>query len=341
MTKVSKYVLSNFFQSFLSLFFILFFLVTIITFIRISKFTLLFSISFTDLFEMYLYLLPEIITYVLPVTFFISITMSIYKMSKDNETIVLFAMSLSPKKIARVFFHLSGAISLLLLLNAIFLIPISKQLGKNFLELKKLEAKINIKESEFGQKFASWNVFVNRLDGKDRYENIVLYERDPKSKEDTFILANDASINKESSRLELDLKSGSVYTFKDNELKQIDYNKLKISYNPETKEIRSDAIFEYWYQAISNKKRARNLSLAILVALFPFASYLFAISFGIANLRHESPNVYLNMFIVILLYYMTTYQAATKMPLIGTGLVFVVFFIASVIFFRRKVLVRY
>jgi len=290
---------------------------------------------------MYLYLLPEIITYVLPVTFFISVTMSIYKMSKDNETIVLFAMSLSPKKIARIFFHLSGALSLLLLLNAIFLIPISKQLGKNFLELKKLEAKINIKESEFGQKFASWNVFVNRLDGKDKYENIVLYERDEDSSEDTFILANDASIDKESGRLELDLKSGSVYSFKEDELKQIDYQKLKISYDPETKEIKSDAIFDYWYQAFYDKKRARKLSLAILVALFPFATYLFAISFGIANLRHESPNVYLNMFIVILLYYMIIYQVATKMPLLGTGFVFVLFYIASMIVFKRKVLVRY
>jgi lipopolysaccharide export system permease protein len=262
-------------------------------------------------------------------------------MSKENESIVLFAMSLSPKRISKVFFHLSGALSLLLLINAIFLIPISKQLGKNFLQQKKLEAKINIKESEFGQKFASWNVFVNRLDGNDRYENIVLYERDPKSKVDTFILANGASIDKDSSRLELDLKSGSVYSFKDDELKQIDYEKLRISYNPETKEIRSDAIFEYWYQAINDKKRARNLSLAILVALFPFASYLFAVSFGIANLRHESPNIYLNMFLVILLYYFVTYQVATKIPLVGTGLVFILFFIASVVFFKRKVLVRY
>lgn len=341
MTKVSKYVLSAFFQSFLSLFFILFFLVTIITFIRISKFTLLFSISFADLFEMYLYLLPEIITYVLPVTFFISLTMAIFKMSKDNESIVLFAMSLSPKKISRVFFYLSAALSLLLLVNAIFFIPISKQLGKNFLEHKKLEAKINIKESEFGQKFATWNVFVNQLGAKNQYENIVLYERDIETSGDTFIIADNAFIDKNSSILELNLKSGSVYSLKAEELKQIDYEKLKISYNPDTQEIRTDAIFEYWYQVIVNKKRARDLSLAILIALFPFASYLFAISFGIANLRHEHPNVYLNMFIVVLLYYMIVYQVASKFPLVGTGLVFFAFYIASHVVFHRKILSRY
>jgi lipopolysaccharide export system permease protein len=289
---------------------------------------------------MYLYLLPEIITYVLPVTFFISLTMAIFKMSKDNESIVLFAMGLSPTKISRLFFYISGILSLILLVNAIFFIPISKQLANNFLEHKKLEAKINIKESEFGQKFATWNVFVNKL-SKDGYKDIVLYERDSEKNEDTFILANSAAMDKESAVLEFGLNSGSVYALKDNELKQIDYEKLKISYNPEVEEIRTDTIFEYWYQARVNKKRARNLSLAILIALFPFATYLFAISFGIANLRHESPNVYLNMFIVVLIYYMVIYQVASKFPLIGTGLIFVLFYIASHLFFRKKILTRY
>ena len=341
MSKVAKYLLSLFFGSFLSLFFTLFFLVTIITFIRISKFTLLFSVSFADLFEIYLYLLPEIITYILPVTFFIALTMAIYKMSKDNESIVLFAMSLSPKKISRIFFYLSSALCLLLLINALFFIPISKQLGKNFLEHKKIEAKINIKKSEFGQKFASWNVFVNELDGKNGYKDLILYERDNEKGIDTFIVANMAKIDKNSSLLSLKLDGGLVYNLRENELKQIDYEKLKITYSPNVNEIKSDDILEYWLKAKENEKRARTLSMAILVALFPLASYLFAISFGIANLRHESPNVYLNMFLVVFFYYFVIYQVATKFPLVGTGLVFVLFYLLSHIFFHKKILSRY
>ncbi|MCH9813072.1 MAG: LptF/LptG family permease [Epsilonproteobacteria bacterium] len=340
MTKVSKYVLSAFFQSFLSLFFTLFFLVTVITFIRISKLTSLFSVSFIDLFEMYLYLLPEIITYILPVTFFIALTTALFKMSKDNESIVLFAMSLSPTKISRLFFYFSSAISLLLLINAIFFIPISKQLGKNFVEHKKIEAKVNLKSSEFGQKFATWNVFVNEVDAKNGYEDIVLFERD-KEGSDTFILADSAVIDKNSSLLALDLLEGSVYSLEESRLRQIDYEKLKITYNPDTKEIKSNAIFEYWYLALINKSRARDLSLAISVALFPLVSYLFAISFGIANLRHESPNVYLNMFFVILIFYLIVYQVATMIPLLGTGIVLVLFYLVSHLVFHKKVLARY
>ncbi len=341
MSRVTKYLLSTFFGSFTSLFFTLFFLVTIITFIRISKFTLLFSVSFTDLFEIYLYLLPEIITYILPVTFFIALTMAVYKMSKDNEIIVLFAMGLSPKRISRIFFYLSIALSSLLLINALFFIPISKQLGKNFLEYKKLEAKVNLKESEFGQKFATWNLFVNELEDKNIYRDLVLYERDEKGGVDTFIVATRAILDKNSSLLSFNLDEGLVYNFKENELKLIDYEKLKITYKPEIKEIKSDDIFEYWLKAKESKKRARSLSLAILVALLPLASYLFAISFGIANLRHQSPNIYLNMFLVVILYYLFSYQVAVKFPLVGTGFVFAIFYLASHIFFHKKTLVRY
>lgn len=341
MTKVSKYVLSGFFQSFLSLFFTLFFLVTIITFIRISKFTSLFSLNFVDLFEMYLYLLPEIITYIMPVTFFIAVTMAMFKMSKDNESIVLFAMSMSPTRISRLFFHLSAFVSTLLLVNALFFIPISKQLGKNFVEQKKLDAKINLKSSEFGQKFSTWNLFVNQADAHDRYKDIVLYEKSEDNASDTFILAKDATMDKNSTILELDLHGGTVYSFKEAELRQIDYEKLKISYNPESKPLHTDQIFEYWYQAVVKKSRARDLSLAFTVALFPLASYLFALSFGIANLRHESPNVYLNMFMVIIIYYLIIYQVANAVPLLGTALAFILFYTASHLFFRKKILVRY
>ncbi len=342
MTKVSKYILSLFSNSFFPLFFTLFFLVTVITFIKISKFTALFSVSFFDLFEMYLYLLPEILTYILPVTFFVALSMAIYKLSSENESIVMFALSLSPKKISRVFFYLSLFVSLLLFINAIFFMPISKQLGKNFIQNKKIEAKINFKSSEFGQKFASWNLFVNQVDHKSsKYENIVLYERANEGKSDTFILANTADINKNSSLLELDLHSGSVYNIKNEELKLIDYEKLKITYNPDIKQLKYDAIFGYWYKAFSSDKRARKLSFMISVSFFPFLTYLFAISFGIANLRHQSPNIYLNMFLVIIAFYFIFYQVASHVPLKGTLLALVLFYFASVVTFYKKVLSRY
>jgi lipopolysaccharide export system permease protein len=175
MDKVTKYILVNFFQTFLSLFFTLFFLASIVFFIKISKLTQLFSVSFLDLGESYLYLLPEIIIYTMPMTFFISVTMSIYKLSRDNESIVLFALSWSPLKLAKIFLWVSLLASMFLLANSILFMPLSKQLNKNFIEYKKMEAKINIQDSEFGQKFQEWNVFISSS-GEKSYKDIVLYK---------------------------------------------------------------------------------------------------------------------------------------------------------------------
>ncbi len=341
MSRVSRYLLGIFFQSFLSLFLTLFFLVTVITFIRVSKLTSLFSVSFMDLFEMYLYLLPEITTYILPVTFFIALTVAMFRLSKDNEIIVLFAMSLSPKRVSKLFFFFSLFISSLLLINAIFFVPISTQLGKNFLEYKKMEANVNIKSSEFGQKFSSWNLFADEADGENRYIDIVLYERDDMEDIDTFIISSSATVDKNSSLLELNLNSGSTYSIRDQNIKRIDYERLKITYSPDTNNIKSDAIFEYWSYAKVDKKRAKQLSFAILVAFFPLVTYLFAISFGVVNLRHQSTNIYLNMFLVIIIFYILSYQVATKIPFVGTGVLLTLFYLASIYTFYKKILVRY
>ncbi len=341
MKKITKYLLNNFFQSFLSLFFILFFLVSVITFIRMSNITSSFTVSFGDLFILYLYLLPEMMIYILPITFFIALTLAIYKMSQDNECIVLFTMSMSPKKITKLFFLLSSLVSIALLINALVFKPLSDQLSKNFLQEKKLEANINIKSSKFGQKFSSWNVFVNKLASKNEYKDIILFKRDNEKGVDTFIISDNANIDTNNSLFGLVLNNGAVYNLKQNELKLINYEKLKITYAPNIKEVQSDDIIDYWKKASTKKKRAKHLSLSIFLAMFPFVSYLFAITFGIVNTRNESSNIYIKMFLVIIVFYTLVSIVSTKIPLWGTPTVLILFYIASIVLFRKKILTRY
>jgi lipopolysaccharide export system permease protein len=340
MDRVSRYLLSNFFQTFMSLFFTLFFLASVIFFIKISHLTSLFSITFSDLGEAYLYLLPEIIVYTLPITFFIAVAMTIFKMSKENETIVLFALTLSPHKIARVFFMLSLGASLFLLVNSVLFIPIAKQLNKNFIEYKKLESKINIKATEFGQKFEDWNLFINDV-SEDTYKDIVLYSKNAAKEEERFIIAKSAHIEKNGSIIGIVLREGKLFNIQKERLDEINYDGMTMSYKPNVKELHSDGVIAYWMKALSNKTRAKDLSINILISFFPLATFLFAISFGVANTRHEKPNIYLYIFIVVLIYYLLMFKIATTIPLIGTGLLIIGFHIASGIFFREKILKRY
>ncbi len=340
MDRVSRYLLSHFFQTFMSLFFTLFFLASVIFFIKISHLTSLFSITFSDLAEAYLYLLPEIIVYTLPITFFIAVAMTIFNMSKENETIVLFALGMSPHKIARIFFLLSLGTSLFLLANSVIFIPIAKQLNKNFIEYKKFESKINIKPTEFGQKFQGWNVFINSVKGR-HYEDIILYNKDDSNQKERFIIAKSATLEKNGSIIGIKLHQGKLFDLKKERLDEIDYDAMKMQYKPDVKALHNDSVKEYWMYAYENKTRAKDLSINILISFFPLATFLFGISLGVANTRHEKPNIYLHMFIVVLVYYLLMFKVATTIPLIGTGLLIVLFHLASGLFFKEKILRRY
>ncbi len=340
MDRVSRYILSNFFPLFSSLFFTLFFLVSVIFFITLSRLTALISVNFWDLSEIFLYAIPEIISYTFPITFFIAIAMTVFSLSKDNEMIVLFALSMNPAKIARLFLGLSIIASIFLLLNVIFFMPLSKQLSSNFIALKKMEAKLNFKESEFGQKFANWHVFV-QSNTKNVYNNIVLYQRGVDGKEDKFILAKEAKLDRKDALVNFRLYDGKVFSLSKEKLTQVDYAKLKMSYNPKMHQLTSSEIIDYWEKAKSDPKRATQLAFSILIGLFPLATFLYALSFGIAHMRHQKPNVYLNTMIVVLLYYVAIYKLAHKFPFYGTIGIFVFFSIVGMIVFKKRVLERF
>ncbi len=340
MDRITRYILANFSPLFLSLFLTLFFLVSVIFFITVSRLTALISVSFLDLGEIFLYAVPEIFTYTLPVTFFIAIAMTMYNMSKENEIIVLFALSLNPLKILKIFFFLSLFCSLFLLANSIFFVPISKQMSDNFISLKKMEAKLNIKESQFGQKFSNWHLFVHS-NAKDVYSDIVLYQKGKEGKNDKFILANSAKLDRNNSLLSLKLNDGKVYDLGKEKLTQVDYEKLMMSYNPKLHELKSNNIIQYWMKAKVSKKRAASLSFALLVALFPLATFMFALSFGIAHMRHQKPSVYLNSMLVVIFYYIAIFNVADRFPLYGTLGVFLFSVFISALFFKKRVLERF
>jgi lipopolysaccharide export system permease protein len=340
MDRITRYILANFAPLLLSLFFTLFFLVSVVFFITIARLTALISVSFVDLGEMYLYAIPEIFSYTLPVAYFISVAMTMFQMSKENEIIVLFALSLNPRKIAKPFFFVSFFVSAFLLFNAIFLVPLSKQMSSNFISMKKMEAKLNIKESEFGQKFSNWHVFV-RSNNKKNYGDIVLFQKAKSGEDDKFILAKRAALDRNDSLLTLTLDGGSVYTLGDTRVTQVNYDKLKMNYNPKLHSLESSEIVAYWKEAKHNPKRAYQLAFSVLVSMFPFLTFLFALSFGIAHMRYHKPNVYLNSMIVVILYYVLIYQVSFRFPLYGSLLIMVLFSFASVFFFKKRIMERF
>ena len=342
MSRVNKYLLFNFLGTFASLFSTLFLIMSIVFFIQIARITSYIEISFGELFKLYSFMLPRVLLFVVPIAFFVSLAMTLFRLSKENESIVIFTLGGSPNKIARFFLAFSALLSAALLIVAIVMIPIAAQLNANFIDYKKTVAKLNLKPTQFGQKFSDWMVYVgSELEDSNgtTYKDIVMFNPFVKDSQ-RLITAKNAKITNVNQSIELSLNEGKMYDIKDKIYHQSNFKSMKIR-TAQSEEI-SDvgSIKEYWMEAASSDKRRKDLSTYVLVALFPLASTLFAISLGIVTYRYEKGMVYVGTFGVLFGYF-TLIMLFSSKPALAIPLIFFVFLLAGVLLYRAKITRRY
>ena len=342
MSRVNKYLLFNFLGTFASLFSTLFLIMSIVFFIQIARITSYIEISFGELFKLYSFMLPRVLLFVVPIAFFVSLAMTLFRLSKENESIVIFTLGGSPNKIARFFLAFSALLSSALLVVAIVMIPIAAQLNANFIDYKKTVAKLNLKPTQFGQKFSDWMVYVGS-ESEDKngttYKDIVMLNPFVKDSQ-RLITAKNAKIINVGQSVELSLNEGKMYDIRDEIYHQSNFKSMKIrtAQNEEISDVGS--IKEYWMDAASNDKRRKDLRTYVLVALFPLASTLFAISLGIVTYRYEKGMVYVGTFGVLFGYF-TLIMLFSSKPALAIPLIFFVFLLAGVLLYKAKITRRY
>ena len=341
MGRVNHYLLKHFSSLFASLFFTLFFITSVVFFIKIASITAVIKISFYELGLLYVYLLPNILIYTLPITFFIALSISLFNLSKENETIVLFTLGYVPNKIARLFIIVSSLLSLLLIVNILVLIPTAKQLNANFLDYKRAEAKFNIKATEFGQKFSDWLVYIDKSDEKDSYSGVVMYQEETPHNTEKIITAKSADINNKNGVLKLKLDDGKAFEISPEKIEQVNFKEMYIKTEPKDRVSKVQDIVSYWKLALKNEKRAYDLAFFLLIALFPVATVLFAISIGIVTYRYERSGIYLSMVAVIFGYLAPGIILVQYANLPAVLVVFLTSIIGSYMYYRKKILLRY
>jgi len=342
MSRVNKYLLFNFLGTFASLFSTLFLIMSIVFFIQITRVTSYIEISFGELFKLYSFMIPRVLLFVVPIAFFVSLAMTLFRLSKENESIVIFTLGGSPNKIARFFLAFSALLSAALLIVAIVMIPIAAQLNSNFIDYKKTVAKLNLKPTQFGQKFSDWMVYVGsetQDSNGTTYKDIVMFNPGIKDSE-RLIVAEKAKITNVNQSIELSLIEGKMYDIKDEIYHQSNFKSMKIR-TAQSEEI-SDvgSIKEYWMEMLSSNKRKKDFSTYVLVALFPLASTLFAISLGIVTYRYEKGMVYVGTFGVLFGYF-TLIMLFSSKPTIAIPLIFFVFLLAGILLYKAKIMRRY
>jgi lipopolysaccharide export system permease protein len=339
MGKIYRYLLGDFFKTFITYFLILFFLVSIVYFVRIAGYTAVMSMSFSDIFAIYFYYVPQIIIYTFPLTYFIAMVISLYNFSKDGEMLVLFSLGKSPKSVINLYLLLSFIISISLIVNSLILMPLSEQASHNFLKIKKVESKINVKSSEIGQKVGNWHIFTKRADDFV-YNDLVLFSANYKNKEQ-LILSKSAKFDSFGDSISLTLRDGVHYMIGNDRIVQTNFETLKLTNAIYKDKLDNKTILEYWLDAKTDKYRSRWLTIYMLLSLFPLLSLFLAFSVGIINTRVQRRVVSFWMALVVIVYYGFTFKIAEISPLYGGVGFLTIFLLVSFLVVRKMILKRY
>ncbi|TDJ81377.1 LptF/LptG family permease [Campylobacter volucris] len=341
MKLVYKYLLNQFLNTMLSLFFTLFTIVSIVFFIQLAKITSYIEITLLELFQLYIYLLPKTLAFTLPISFFIALTLSFYRLSRENESIVLFALGISPKVIAKFFMKIAALLSAFMLFVVWIFIPISFELFDNFVDYKKISTKVSIKTGEFGQRYGEWLVFIDEKDDNGVYKNIIMYhpKKSAQDKEQA-ILAKEGKLESNEGIISFSLKEGKAYEIKDDNWHISSFKNLLIKSKVYTKDLNTKNFYDYWSDLNTNKDKAKEFVIYTLIALFPLASALFALSFGIVTYRYEKGFAYFGIFVVIFAYF-SLLISFYKPPLVAVGVIFVSFLLFSMFYFSKKIANKY
>ena len=225
MKLLKKYLLLNYSETFFPIFLTLYTITSIIFLVKIASLTSIIQINFLELLELYSYSVPKILFYTLPICVFVSLVLTLSKLSSEYELIVITSFGLNPIKILKLIFPTILLSAILLLLLSLVLMPKADYMKETFLQNKKSEAQFNIKASEYGQAFGKWLIYVNEED-KGNYKDIVLFQQENNT--DTFIISKYATMNNDGSSLSLNLDIGKALSFTE-KINQVDFKTMIIN----------------------------------------------------------------------------------------------------------------
>lgn len=324
---------------FLSMFMPLFAIASVIFMIKLATYTAIIQLSIWDMTKLYLFVLPEILFYTLPITFFIAATLSLFKLSTDNEMVVLFALGIHPKFIIKTLFKPALLLSILLSFNFLVLFPHSTTLSSNFVSYKKSEAKFNLSASEFGHSFGDWLLYIGEDNKDETYSDVILFNK--KKKEEILISAKKAEIINDAGILRLKLIDGEGYSYSKEEFSQIDFDTMYINNTMTTDLSTYKTPLEYWQSDERKESKTQMMITDTLLSLFPLISLFLVVSIGVVHVRHQKGRIYLYLFFGVLIFYGMTLGLQKVLVYNTIPLVAIAWIITTYIIYKKTVVSRF
>jgi len=289
--------------------------------------------NFFELFKLFSYSIPQIIFFTLPITFFISLAITLSKLSSEYELTVITSFGLNPEKILKIFFPITAILTLLLLVVSVGLIPKAKYLSKQFIEIKKKEANFNIKESEFGQKFGDWLIYI---DGKENniFKDLKLLQTD--KDRDQFVISKEAVLENLKGFLSFRLDDGTVYIVDNKEFSQIKYDRLFINDSiADDKEDKFLDSYTFWKDNFKQNKDLDDITFYILTSIFPLISLFLIITFGYFNPRYEKNKTVAYSILAVVVYYVLIKYIGDRLLIHSIYIIPIIWLLGSYILYSK------
>ena len=339
MKRLRKYILANFSSLFISIFLPLFSIASVIFLIKLAAYTAIIQLTIWEMTKLYIFILPQILFYTLPITFFIAATLSLFKLSNDNEIIVLFSLGIKPIFIVRTFFWPAALLSIVLFFNFLVIDPHTSVLSRNFISYKKSEAKFNLSASEFGNSFGDWLLYLGKKNEDGTFEKVFLFNKN--QKEEILIAAKKAEVINDAGILRLKLSHGQGYSYSTEKFSQIDFNTMLINDTMKTDLMHYKKPLQYWLSDDFKERKKHLLIRNSLMSLFPIVTLFLVVTFGVVQVRHQKSKIYLYLFLTILFYYAGLLALEKYLGFYTIAAVSIGWLIGSYLLYRRIIVRKF
>ena len=293
--------MANLSTLFISIFLPLFTIASVILFIKLATYTAVIQLSILEMIKLYIFRLPEILFYTLPISFIIAATLSLFKLSNDNEIVVIFSLGIKPSYLIKTLLKPAILLSMVLMLDFLILFPHAIVLSTNFVAYKKGEAKFNLAASEFGNSFGDWLLYLGKKNKDGSFSKVFLFNK--KQKMEILIAAKQAKLVNDAGILRLKLYDGEGYSYSKEKFTQINFKTMLINDTMKTDMREYKKPLAFWLSNDRAKDKKQMLITDFLMSIFPIISLFFVTAIGVVHARHGKSQIYLYLFLGIIIYY--------------------------------------
>ncbi len=339
MYQLRNYIIKNVSLLFFSIFAPLFVIASVIILIKLATYTAVIHFTFGEMIKLYLFLLPEILFYTLPVTFFIASVITLYRLSNDNETVVMFSLGIPPGFILKTLLRPAFFLSVLLAFDFLVLFPHTTVLYRNFISFKKSEAQFNLSASEFGHSFGDWLLYIGKNNKDGSYGDIFLFNK--KQKEEILINAKRAEIKNKNNVLSLKLQDGEGYSYSTQKFSQTEFKTMYINDTFNADLTKYETPLEFWKSDYRRANKDRKLILGTMFSLFPITGLFLVLTIGIVHSRHHKSRLYLYIFLGIVIYFISTLALQKPLHFLTIPVVSIPWIAVTYYLYRKKILARF